>query len=286
MNGCAALDQGDDQAIVRGAIDTKRIAQGKLEPELEYLHEFALMSAEVYEKDVPIEKICSSVAPFRWTKIENLNEVDFPPRRQNRTRGLKIKGFQYSVWERKPLGEPPTIAIAFRGTDPKQLGDWFSNFRWVTRAVPLTWDQYDQTRDLIPKLIEEIRGRDGYKDARIVATGHSLGGGLAQQAGYMSDQIDIVYAFDSSVVTGFFSVDYDNRIKSQTGMRIYRVYERGEVLAILRWAMKKVFPIAISNPKIVEIRYNLKRANAIAEHSMRDLACSLEDVFDKRNQTS
>ena len=102
----------------------------------------------------------------------------------------------------------------------------------------------------------------------------------------MSDQIDVVYAFDPSVVTGFFSVDADARSKNQKGMRIYRVYERGEVLAILRWAMKKVFPIAIADPRIVGIRYNFKRGkDPIDEHNMPDLACSLKEVFDKVNPT-
>ena len=181
MGGCAALEQGADQVLVRGAIDAKMIAQGKLDPELKYLHEFALMSAEVYKKHERIEKICKPEAPFSWEKVPGLNEDTFPPKQTGRVKGYEIKGFQYSVWERKHPGEPPMIAIAFRGTDPKELGDWFSNFRWVTRAIPFTWDQYDQTRDLIPPLVEEIR--DKFKDALIVATGHSLGGGLAQQAG-------------------------------------------------------------------------------------------------------
>lgn len=288
---CDPLTQPEELAYVRATVPTHKIANGDFDPALKNVHEFALMSEEVYKKMIikkdkidKIEDICENLRGFEWEKIEGLNEEKFLPGPSNSLHVYKVPGFQYTVWRNKALNKNKEVSIAFRGTDPKEIADWYSNLRWITRFVPVTWDQYDQTRDLITGvdgkkgLIDKIQDVVG-KDAIISTNGHSLGGGLAQQAAYVSDSIKTVYAFDPSSVTGFYSVDATERKKNQQGLSIFRIYERGEVLAILRWGMSKIYPIAVSNPKISEVRYNFKHGeNAVTEHSMRDLACSLVDV--------
>lgn len=46
----------------------------------------------------------------------------------------------------------------------------------------------------------------GNKPLKIIATGHSLGGGLAQFMAYAIPEIDLVYAFNSSPVTAYYDV--------------------------------------------------------------------------------
>ena len=116
-------------------------------------------------------------------------------------------------------------------------------------------------------------------DAEIIAVGHSLGGGLAQQAAYMSEHIKKVYAYNASMVTGYYRIwDTDQRAKSQKGLNIYRVYEHGEILAYLRWGMKKIYPISNNDPQIVEVRYNLIKGNFIQQHNMKEFACKLQCI--------
>jgi hypothetical protein len=105
-----------------------------------------------------------------------------------------------------------------------------------------------------------------------------LGGGLAQQAAYMSEYIRKVYAFNPSSVTGYYSVDKVDRERNEKGMTIYRIYEHGEILAYLRLLMKGLYPITQTDPKIIEIRYNLVKGNTVSQHSMKDFACQLRDI--------
>jgi hypothetical protein len=70
---------------------------------------------------------------------------------------------------------------------------------------------------------------------------HSLGGGLAQEFAYSlpvgtfdAPRATKVYAFDPSPATGFLSVKRATRNENKKGLKTDRIYERGEVLAILR----------------------------------------------------
>jgi len=279
LSSCAALDQSPRIAIVRGngksEVPVTVLAK---DPELLDLHHLAGLSASIYidEKSgstTSFAMFCESeniqYAPEGWRHDTSLpDSTETPPRR------YKVEGLKYQTWVKESPGSAPRVFIVFRGTDADQLGDWLSNFRWVTRFIPFLWDQYDQTRDLIPALVKHIREKYG-NDTCITATGHSLGGGLAQQAAYMSEYIRKVYAFDPSSVTGYYSVDKADREKNEKGMTIYRIYEHGEVLSYLRLLMKGLYPIAHTDPKIVEIRYNLVNGNLVSQHSMKAFACEL-----------
>lgn len=61
-------------------------------------------------------------------------------------------------------------------------------------------------------------------------------------------------------------------------MKIYRVYEHGEILAYLRLLFKALYPVTSKDPKIVEIRYNLTSGNPIGQHSIKNLALALNQI--------
>jgi len=91
-----------------------------------------------------------------------------------------------------------------------------------------------------------------------------------------------VYAFDPSTVTGYYDIPRKARRLRCLNLRIYRVYEHGEILAYLRLLMKAVYPVRAKNPKIVEVRYNLLQGQLISQHSMQDFADKLRDIAAKQ----
>src|SRR5262249_43344442 len=129
---------------------------------------------------------------------------------------------------------------------------------------------------------EYIKKRDGdpaYKflndpDTRLFSTGHSLGGGLAQQLAYSlkaKENVPLVrqiYVFDPSPVTGFYRIDEALRINNSKQLNIDRIYERGEILALLRSLECFVYPDTKSDPAIRQVRYNLFSRAPITGHSI------------------
>jgi hypothetical protein len=187
------------------------------------------------------------------------------------------------VWTR---AEPPQVAVAFGGTVFNNMNDWIANLRWF---LPKHDDEYTSiVKVLGPAFVQEYRQRlldpewGFLKSAKIYATGHSLGGGLAQQFAYSLSQdgaaprVSQVFAFDPSPVTGFYSVRKRVRDENRKGLKIDRIYERGEVLAILRSLTSFIYPPSKVNPSIRAVRYSLfYTTNPIAGHSMKVLACKL-----------
>ncbi len=182
-----------------------------------------------------------------------------------------VGGLGVQVWARVGARCPEAV-IAFRGTVGGNEGDWESNFHWILRNFPI-YDQYDQVRDNIGDFIDHIERDPCYRRGatEIIAIGHSLGGGLAQLAAYSDPRIRRVYAFDPSMVTGFYSVDPPHRDRNVQGLRMERIYEFGEVLAYGRLIMLRSIPLSPCNPRVVSVRFRVFHGAPIALHSLTDL---------------
>ena len=179
------------------------------------------------------------------------------------------------------------VVVAFGGTNAKNIQDWIANLRWF---IPHHDDEYtlvvkELGRLFANELVSRCASGKSVSGAMLFATGHSLGGGLAQEFAYSLPQapaiqrVSKVYAFDASPVTGFFSVKKSLRDVNRKGLAIDRIYERREILAITRSIINLIHPPGANNPQIREIRYNFKEKwNPIYRHSISRLISFLQET--------
>ena len=301
LSACADLhlDQGPDQVIQRTEGEDNFAVRQQAGPTAARVLPYALLSEQSYDprvyaahKVAPRETICSAADPkdcdatedrraARWlSEWRYVWSCDGPEECKVRTPGRNepVGGLGVQVWARKGARCSEAV-IAFRGTTGGNKGDWESNFHWVLRSLPI-YDQYDQVRDHIGDFIGHIERDPCYRpgSTQIDTVGHSLGGGLAQLAAYSDWRIRRVYAFDPSMVTGFYSVDPPHRDRNVQGQRIERVYELGEVLAYGRLVMLHSIPLSPCNPRVVSVRFHVFHGAPIALHSLTDLDNGLLEV--------
>ena len=100
--------------------------------------------------------------------------------------GLRLAAFKQGlyleVWRRQIPTE--MIVVSFKGTNFLSRRDWKSNLRWFLRHLPWFRDQYTLLCREFGDEFADWASRTCGPDARLCATGHSLGGGLAQQFAY------------------------------------------------------------------------------------------------------
>lgn len=180
----------------------------------------AILSAGIYSRE---EKMSGAKTlpqtHFQWELFEEFEPPKFP-------RGVfVIGGLGLEVWTTQPSENGPIAALIFRGTRFTKFADWYSNLRWVTKFIPGVWDQYRETQARVPAIMTALNAKFG-NGLKIFAAGHSLGGGLAQHAGYSAYGISDVYAFNPSPVTGFYSIEAHVREKIVKNLRVLRMYEK------------------------------------------------------------
>ncbi|TCV75245.1 MULTISPECIES: hypothetical protein [Methylomonas] len=94
-------------------------------------------------------------------------------------------GLQYSVFEINKQKDKKELVIAFRGTEILDLNDW-----WYGN---LFGGQYDMADCIYEKYVKN----QDYKNHKIIAIGHSLGGGLALHLSVSYPGVE-AYAFNPS----------------------------------------------------------------------------------------
>ena len=200
----------------------------------------------------------------------------------------------FSVWEFRSgsnLENVSEVAIVFRGTEADQRQDWFSNARWFIPTRLRGEDQYDVTRDWVSRAVEaevqdRIRKGKLLPTVKLVAIGHSLGGGLAQQLAYAMPRsaphqikISRVIAFNSSPVTGWLSTSNPPRDENTKGLAIDRIFEHGEALAYIRMPINIVVPPHKRESAVRDIRFDLEsKAGGFKNHGSQFFACRLAEV--------
>lgn len=176
-----AIIRSDDEYV-----EVKKILNGEHDTALRFTSQYAALSATVYEDDTDgLKEMISD-----WKKINIKFEEYRPPRKGKWLEGLKVDSYY------KKEDGVVYVGIVFRGTRFTKWKDWYSNANWITRFVPFVHNAYKQTLlqvnpyvEAIEEYLKKIAMEEG--EVKFTATGHSLGGGLAQQAAYASEKIEL-----------------------------------------------------------------------------------------------
>ena len=209
-----------------------------------------------------------------WTR-ENV----IKPELNTSNRFYTVSGLKLEIWLHPATG---VRVIVFRGT--KSLFSWQSNFHWIFKWFEGAKDQYEQVREFVPQLLDELQKGNSENQLTVYATGHSLGGGLAQHALYADHRISMAFAFNSSPVTGWTDFEEQHLERSVIGNRIYRIHENGEALEFFRLLMKAGYvlnPKPNKDPYFKEYRFNLKGGGLFDQHGITELSINLREIQKK-----
>jgi hypothetical protein len=216
-----------------------------------------------------------------WSRWEHFPRPDL----QQRFASVHLRA---EVWSNRT---DRRVVVAFAGTMFTNFQDWKANLRWF---IPHHNDQYTEVVQTLGNefaqeylRLQQLPEWSFLKNAHIFSTGHSLGGGLAQQFAYSLPtaanvpSVEHVYAFDPSPVTGFYSVKKELRNRNKEKLSIDRIYERHEALSMIRSFENLVYPPTSKEPSIREVRYNLfPTLDPIAGHSIASFTCNLKEQLD------
>jgi len=282
-----ALGQSESEVTVRPAGARFLSAPKPVRPYAAEDWEFAWLAASAYDKThAGAKRRAHAVDPESQANPELALRaagwecwVGFPSRKLDHE--IEPTHLRVEVWQKQRANGTLAVAVTFGGTVFNNKMDWRANLRWFLPGG--LRDEYtDVVRTFAPAFIEEFVNRFGGPAApsvEIISTGHSLGGGLAQQFAYAHcldarvPRVTRVYAFDPSPVTGFFSVKRAVRDVNRKTLEIDRIYERGEILAIVRSITSVLWKPSTTAPQIRGRRYFLFHAwNPIAGHSMVKMA--------------
>ncbi len=180
--------------------------------------------------------------------------------------------------------KPQIAVIAFRGTEnsSNQLFlDWWGN---LSNAFGFEPSEYKLAKKKLKNTVQGLLGQNS--SIKIYVTGHSLGGGLAQQAAYLHKEILAAYVFNTSPVTNWSNnqLEKNDQGKSfliqNTDPRIYRIELRGEFLNYVRWLTTRVSDRRFGRSDYV---FQYQSGSPIARHHMSILACYFLSSIKEKN---
>lgn len=224
--------------------------------------EFKVKSADnkIHDARIDLSKQYFDLALMSNNVYEDLNKRYVLPDWNLLLAMKSNSGLDMHVYgDRKNIKDSTKIVFAFGGT--KQLNDWKANFSFVGYQ-PL---QYKQAFDEVESILNENT------QAKILATGHSLGGGIAINLAYQNQRIQSV-VFNPSP-RAFFKKKYDIEPERQPVVFL----EKGEILtgATFKWTGFRLGDAKIVNFNALDY---LGVGQNFSEHNMYDLSRTVMHV--------
>jgi len=260
LGGCASFDQPRDEVRVR--VGPEPVRAVRAEPYAALYASYAMISSLAYtgreklnrnlcpepslldrQEDAHAIGWIRSLNGRKWQCVFGLSETLPCPHRYRDCNPLGVPDLQ--VWRRdNPFCSE--LVIAFRGVNLMDPGDW-SYLRWL-------FPRFDENGSMQAR-VEHIAGRTGCRaGTRMIAVGHSLGGGLAEETAYANGRIRYVYAFNAFPAAAFVIPD-SVRARNKIGLGIDNVYEAGEILDLPRLLLRG--PGTSCNPRVRTVQFNL-----------------------------
>ena len=174
-------------------------------------------------------------------------------------------------------GAMTEAVIAFRGTENRS-GETFNDWKANTSAFfGFEPEQYKLAREQVPNLIRALR--EANPVMRIYATGHSLGGGLAQQTGFLSRYVNEVVTFNTSPVTNWTYLRLNKLVDNKYPI-IYRLYHGGEVLEKVRFITSNMTDTQYGRH---DIGLQYEPRSDFSGHSMEVITCAFAKLIAGRD---
>ncbi len=177
-------------------------------------------------------------------------------------------GLTYDVYHNSGGQAAFLVMVAFRGTDGVLDADTIANLSWLTQWVN-PWDQYREARNALPTIFADAKRAALGRPVHVIATGHSLGGGLAQHVAHAHPCVSAV-VFNPSFVT-------NELIFGRYDPVIVRIYENDEPFSQVAQVVGRE---GANSPRRSVYRLNTQewkdsKGSTFAEHRMTFLAAGM-----------
>jgi hypothetical protein len=168
-------------------------------------------------------------------------------------------------------GSIDEAVIAIRGTETGTLAEAIADFEASFSGVFSGMEgEYVLAEQAILPVIVSLKKVYG-KDVKIYLVGHSLGGGIAQQIAYMTNEVVATFAFNTSPVTNWTRLVRERKVVNHDPV-IHRITQHHEILAYLR---KVTTPFNQPRMGRDDYEFDFVQQGTVGSHSMSHITCQL-----------